>query len=164
MRHLLATVFIVLSLFGSAQAIERQQAINWCWAASIQDVLRQVGIRQSQAQIAATLDGWPRDRPAYIQEVVSLARYYGLTAWQAGRPGSPNELYLTLQTGWKIIAFVRPSDGPVGHYVVLQGIDPRGGGIIVSDPANGRTFSASLEELYYRWRWGDSVVIGDHRG
>jgi hypothetical protein len=48
----------------------------------------------------------------------------------------------------------------VGHYIVLQGIDPSSGGIIVSDPATGATYVNSLPQLYGGWRWGDSVVVG----
>lgn len=112
---ILCTVFLI-----SSSAIERQQDQNWCWAASVQDVLAQAGVYQSQAQIAARLDGWPQDRPAYAQELVLLLRSYGFRAWQAGRPGSPQELYGTLNGGWKLIAFVRPSNGAVGHFIVLQ--------------------------------------------
>lgn len=122
--------------------------------------MAQAGVFQSQAQIAARLDGWPQDRPAYIPELVALLNSYGFRAWQAGRPGSPQELYQTLSSGWKIIAFVRPSAGPVGHYIVLQGIDPYSGGIIVSDPWTGATYANNLAQLYHGWRWGDSVVVG----
>ena len=122
--------------------------------------MAQAGVYQSQAQIAARLDGWPRNRPAYTQELVMLLQSYGFRSWQAGRPGSPQELYGTLRDGWKLIAFVRPSNGAVGHFIVLQGIDPRTGGIIVSDPWTGATQLNSLQQLYYGWRWGDSVIVG----
>jgi hypothetical protein len=134
--------------------------MNWCWAASVQDVMSQAGVFQTQPQIAARLDGWPRDRPARIQELVALLQSYGFRAWQAGRPGTPQELYSTLATGWKLIAFVRPSNGPVGHYIVLEGIDPASGAVIVSDPWTGATYPNSLPQLYGQWRWGDSVVVG----
>lgn len=151
---------ISLSLSSMAYAIEQQRAMNWCWAASIQDILAQVGLYQPQEQIAARLDGWPQDRPAYVAEVAVLLNSYGFMAWQAGRPGSPQELYYTLSQGWKLIAFVRPSAGPVGHYIVLQGIDPVTGWVIVSDPATGITQLNTLQTLYQGWRWGDSVVVG----
>lgn len=144
----------------TAQSIERQLYDNWCWASSVQDVMAQAGRYQSQEQVAARLDGWPRNRPAYIQELVLLLNSYGFRAWQAGRAGSPQELYNTLASGWKLIAFVRPSSGPVGHYIVLQGIDPASGGIVVSDPWTGETYLNSLQQLYYAWNWGDSVVVG----
>ncbi|MDL1968982.1 MAG: hypothetical protein LWW97_10685 [Deltaproteobacteria bacterium] len=160
-KYILATFVLLLSFsITNANAIQRQRAMNWCWAACVQDVLFQAGISQSQVQIAATLDGWPQDRPASTQELARLLQYYKLRAWQAGRPGSPQELYGTLSSGWKIIAFVRPSNGPVGHFIVLQGINPRTGGIIVSDPATGATYQNSPQQLYYAWRWVDSVMVG----
>jgi ABC-type bacteriocin/lantibiotic exporter with double-glycine peptidase domain len=160
MKKLLVTFIaaFVVVLLSNSKAIEQQQALNWCWAASVQDVLAQAGIYQSQTDIAARLDGWPQNRPAYIQELVLLLRSYGLTAWQAGRPGSPQELYSTLRSGWKIIAFVRPSNGPIGHYIVLEGID-QNGYIYVADPATGITNLNPIRALYYGWRWIDSVVV-----
>lgn len=94
-----------------------------------------------------------------LHQVVQLVQSYGLKAWQAGYPGSPLDLFNTLQTGWKIIAFVRPITGPIGHYIVLEGID-NNGFIIVSDPYTGLTFPNTLNDLYYRWHWGDSIVVG----
>jgi len=162
MRKAICTFVSAVLMFAAtpSQAIERQQAMNWCWASSVQDVIAQAGVFQSQADIAARLDGWPRDRPATIQELVLLLHSYSFRAWQAGRVGSPQELFRTLSTGWKLIAFVRPSNGPVGHYIVLQGIDPMSGGIIVSDPWTGATYVNTLQQLYGAWRWGDSVVVG----
>ncbi|SEA80415.1 papain-like cysteine protease family protein [Marinobacterium iners] len=162
MNTLFKLIFVIFLSVVSlmASAIERQQAQNWCWAASVQDVMAQAGFYQTQPQIAARLDGWPRDRPAYTQELVLLLRSYGFRAWQAGRPGSPQELYGSLSSGWKLIAFVRPSNGAVGHFIVLQGIDPISRGIIVSDPWTGQTYVNSLQQLYQGWRWGDSVVVG----
>jgi Papain-like cysteine protease AvrRpt2 len=159
MKKIILTISILISFTINLNAIQVQRTTNWCWAASIQDVLYQAGINQSQIQIAATLDGWPRNRPAYIQEVVRLLQFYGLRSWQVGRPGSPQELYNTLSSGWKLIAFVRPSNGAVGHFIVLQGID-RSGAIIVSDPATGMTYRNSSQQLYHAWRWKDSVVVG----
>lgn len=155
-----ATSLLLLCLLApSASAIQRQRAMNWCWAASVQDVLSQAGIFQSQPQIAARLDGWPQNRPAHIDELVALNRSYGLRSWRAGRPGTVGELVNTLRSGWKLIAFVRPTQGPVGHYVVLQGLTPRGG-VILSDPWTGMTTEYSPAQLYQRWRWSDSVVVG----
>ncbi|AQT59960.1 papain-like cysteine protease family protein [Cellvibrio sp. PSBB023] len=152
---------LIYGISSFSNAIERQRADNWCWASSIQDVMASAGVYQSQEQIAARLDGWPMNRPAHLQELVMLLQSYGFTSWQAGRPGTPQELYQTLVSGWKVIAFVRPSAGPVGHYIVLQGIHPSGG-IITSDPWTGMTNVYSLQDLYYSWRWGDSVVVGAH--
>lgn len=162
MKRIAISLFLVAALFSSsfARAIERQKAMNWCWAASVQDVMAKAGRYTTQEEIAARLDGWPRDRPAFIGELVVLLNSYGFRAWQAGRPGSPQELFNTLATGWKLIAFVRPSGGAIGHYIVLQGIDPNNGGVIVSDPWTGATYLNSLAQLYAGWRWFDSVVVG----
>ena len=143
----------------SSQAIEQQIATNWCWASSIQDVLLQAGIYQSQDYIAQRLTGWPENRPAYINEVVWLINSYGLKARAIHRPASPKELYRTLSSGWKIIAFVRPLNGPVGHFIVLEGISPNRN-IIVGDPTTGFTFEETLLNLYNGWNWGGSVVVG----
>ena len=137
-KKVIFTLLILASF--SSYSIERQLEQNWCWAASIQDVLRQAGVNQTQQQIATVLDGWPRNRPAH-------------------RPASPGELYQTLAGGWKLIAFVRPSSGAVGHFIVLQGINNQGG-VIVSDPWTGHTYVNSLNQLYHQWRWGGSVVVG----
>lgn len=155
----LVAALVLVGAVTSAQAIQRQRTQNWCWASAIQDVLSQASIYQSQAQIAARLDGWPQDRPAYIGEVAGLLRSYRLRAQRAGRPGSPQELAGTLSNGYRIIAFVRPSNGPVGHYIVLQGIDPFGN-VVVSDPWTGGTNRQPLSALYYQWHWMDSVVVG----
>lgn len=162
MKRLASILLLVVALFSSplVQAIERQKAMNWCWAASVQDVMAQAGRYTTQEEIAARLDGWPRDRPAFIGELVALLNSYGFRAWQAGRPGSPQELFNTLATGWKLIAFVHPSGGTVGHYIILQGIDPNAGGVIVSDPWTGATYLNSLAQLYAGWKWSDSVVVG----
>lgn len=159
LSSLILIVFLTLNGLKVQAQIERQQAMNWCWASCIQSVLGQSGRYLTQPQIAATLDGWPRDRPAQIMEVVRLLQYYGLRSWAVQRPAAPQELYQTLASGWKIIAFVRPSGGMVGHYIVLQGFTPQGG-IIVSDPANGQTFVNSLQQLYYAWIWEQAIVVG----
>lgn len=160
-KQIIFLVFLLMSVITQESfSIEVQRANNWCWAACIQDVLAQGGFNTTQIQISARLDGWPRNRPAYIQEVVRLLQSYNFRSWQAGYPGSPQELYGTLRDGWKIIAFVRPSNGAVGHFIVLQGIDPQSGGIIVSDPWTGATYVNSMQQLYYSWRWGDSAIVG----
>ena len=161
-KMVLLTMSVVLGLGAMmpAAAIERQKATNWCWASCIQDVMRQVGIHRSQEQVVARLTGWPRNRPAQTAEIVALLQSYGMRSWQAGRPASPQELYGTIQGGWKLIACTRPSGGRVGHVVVIQGIDPRNGAVIVSDPWTGRTTGVSLGQLYHQLRWEDSVVVG----
>lgn len=158
-RSILISALLLVGAASCFGQVRQQRATNWCWAAAIQGVLGQAGISQSQVQISARLDGWPRNRPAYISEVVGLLQSYGMRAWSVGRPGSPQELMRTLRSGWKIIAFVRPGQGPVGHYIVLEGIDYYGN-VIAGDPWNGQTRSYSLNDLYYRWRWADAVIVG----
>lgn len=159
----LLLILVPCSLYSQPgiQNIERQKAINWCWAACVQSLVNQANRGYyTQDQIASALSGWPADRPAFVYEVANLCRFYGLRAWQAGYAGSPNDLYGSLSNGWKLIAFVMPNGGPVGHYIILQGIDYRSGLIIVSDPATGQTNLIDLNHLYLSWRWIDSVVVG----
>ena len=158
-RILIAFTLIGYSISVSAQ-IEPQRAPNWCWASCIQSLIYQAyGEYYSQSAIAFDLDGWPRDRPAHINEVAWLLQGYGFKAWRAGRPGNPYELYHSLVSGWKLIAFVRPSGGAIGHYIVLQGLD-QNGNIKVSDPSFGTNRYVPLVELYFGWRWEDSIVVG----
>lgn len=152
-------LFFFFTFSSSAFAIEKQLATNWCWAASVQDVVAQAGYYESQPQVATRLTGWPQNRPAYIPEVVALVQSYGLKAWQAGYPGTPQQLHNTLSTGWKIIAFVKPINGLIGHYIVLEGVDSYGN-IVTGDPANGLTMTYTPQQIYYAWHWLDSVVVG----
>lgn len=105
------------------------------------------------------LDGWPRNRPAYMGEVIGLLNVHGLRAWAVGYPASPEQLYSTLAQGYKIIAFVNPQGGMVGHYIVLQGLTPNGT-IVVSDPYSGVTSAQTPSTLYYAWVWKASAVVG----
>lgn len=156
----LAYISSLLIFVGSAQAIEPQLAQNWCWASSVQNVLAQAGVYKSQLEISVRLDGWPQDRPARTDELILLLQSYGFRAWEVRRPGSPQELYDTLKSGWKIIALAKPSNNEVGHYIVLEGMSPDGSAIIVADPLDGSTRYNSLQQLYYGWRWVSSIVVG----
>lgn len=67
MRTIISTyLFCLLFLSINVNAIEKQQAMNWCWAASVQDVVAQAGYYESQMQVSSRLTGWPQDRPATI--------------------------------------------------------------------------------------------------
>lgn len=154
----IATVVATLALAAQpARAIERQRATNWCWAAAINDVISVAGGYRSQEQIAADLDGWPRDRPATLDEVVALFRAYGFRSWVVPRPGTPDELYGTLRNGYAIVAFIRPTPGPVGHYVVVKGFDAQGN-LLIGDPAFGTEAMVPPAFLYQVWAAG--VVVG----
>lgn len=158
-RFFFVIALLVNSTFSFGQ-IETQRAQNWCWAACIQSLIYQSsGQKYSQISISRDLDGWPQDRPAHIIEVISLLKYYGFSAWRAGRPGTPEELYTLLTSGWKLIAFVRPTNSSIAHFIVLQGADMYGN-IIVSDPAFGLTVKNSLNDLYFSWKWEDSIIVG----
>jgi hypothetical protein len=150
---------LLVSFTVHAHAIELQRAQNWCWAASVQDVLAQVQIYESQERIAQRLLGWPYDRPAHVSEVVALFNSYGLTAWPIAYPASVQQLRETLATGWRIVALARPNGGNVGHFIVLQATDGSGN-VTVSDPATGMTNSYPIGVLYARWRWEGSVIVG----
>ena len=156
----LALASCLLAAAPAAQAIQVQEQTNWCWAAVVQDVVGQHGTYVSQSEIVANAHGWPRTRPATMGEILALLDFYGVRAYRAGRPGSPNELYQALAGGFQLIAFVQPNDGPVGHVILLQGINPSSGYVMMSDPWTGATQSTPLEALYYAWRWGDTVVVG----
>lgn len=162
MRNILKLVvlFTTLSTASPAHAIQRQRAMNWCWAAVIQDVLAQGGVSREQVQIAADLDGWPQDRPAYIGEVMALLRGYGFVAGTYMRPGTVQELYGTLTRGYSIIALVSPNGGAVGHYILIHGFNPNTGALAVSEPYTGMSYWESPQNLYMRWVWRGSVVVG----
>ncbi len=132
----------------------------WCWATCIQSALSQGFVNQSQQDIVARLTGYPQNRPATANEIALLLQSYNFRAWVVPYPANYQDLYNTLQGGWKLIAFVNPTNNPqVGHFIMLQGIAPSGQ-IVVSDPANGNTYEQSPEMLYYAWKWGSSVVVG----
>lgn len=143
----------------AAYGIEVQRADNWCWASCIQSAVRQAGNYRTQEEIVARLTGWPQNRPASTQEVAMLLNSYNLRSWVVPYPGSPQQLNSTLAGGWKLIAFVRPYNGPVGHFILLEGVDGWGN-IVISDPATGMTYRASPQTLYDAWRWSGSIVVG----
>lgn len=159
MKRLIGTLLASACLVQELEGIQQQHAMNWCWAACIQDVLAERGIDTSQEQIVARLTGWLQDTPASTAQVVILLRSYGVGAWVAGRPATRDELLSSLRSGRKLIALARPSGGFVGHFIVLEGTDEES--ISISDPASGRTRNQSLLDLYFGWRWIDSVVVGE---
>ena len=47
-KNIIGIIALSFILFvANANAIQKQEAMNWCWAACVQDVLFQAGIRQS---------------------------------------------------------------------------------------------------------------------
>jgi ABC-type bacteriocin/lantibiotic exporter with double-glycine peptidase domain len=157
---LLAIIIALLNSYQSKAQIYQQQAPMWCWAACIQSALGQANVNQTQAQIVSRLTGWPQNVPANSGQVIAILNSYNFKAWSVGYPANPQQLYNTLTSGWKLIAFVNPSNNPqVGHFIMLQGISPNGF-VIVSDPANGMTYEQTAQNLYYAWNWSSSIVVG----
>ena len=160
---LLLIVFCLFNLNQSEAQIRQQEASMWCWASCIQSVLELANFYQSQAQVVSRLTGWPQNRPARINEVISVLNSYNFRAWSVQYPANPQELFNTLSSGWKLIAFVNPSNNPqVGHFIMLQRISANGA-ILVSDPANGMTYEQNVNQLYYAWNWSSSIVVGTPR-
>ena len=162
MKKLVLSFLISACLYSvnvNAQILRQEQSM-WCLAACIQSALGQANVNQTQAQIVARLTGYPYDRPANFQEVISVLNSYGFRAWNVNVPATPQQLYQSLSTGWKIIAFVNPTNNPqIGHFIMLQGFTPNGQ-IKISDPATGATYFQDLNTLYYAWNWRGSIVVG----
>ena len=157
MRQVIALLIMLCA--DDATAIQLQEHDSWCWVSSIQDVLYQAGINQSQTEVATRLRGLSVNRPARISEVVTLVNSYGLKALQSKSPDNSIELFNTLASNWRMIAFVRRSNSPLGHFIVLQGFDEHGG-IVISDPWTGSTYTQSAQTLYNQWHWTDTIVVG----
>ncbi len=153
-------IILILYSYNSFSQISIQEQPMWCWASCIQSALWQGSVIQSQPQIVARLTGYPQNRPANSAEINYILQSYNFKSWVVPYPANVQQLYNTLQTGWKLIAFVNPTNNPqVGHFIILQRIS-NNGLIVVSDPATGMTYEQNAEQLYYAWKWGNSVVVG----
>jgi len=140
--------------------INKQQQTMWCWASCIQSSLYQANVHVPQVSVVSRLTGWPQNRPATINEVISVLKSYNFKAWSVNYPANPQQLYNTLSSGWKVIAFVNPTNNPnVGHFIMLQGIAPNGM-VIISDPTFGNTYQQNINDLYFAWKWSKSIVVG----
>ena len=158
MKKIFLITVLVTSLCAKSQIMTQEQPL-WCWAACIQSVLWQANVQQSQSQIVSRLTGWPQNSPANSAQITYLLQTYNFKAWSVPYPANYQQLYNTLLTGWKIIAFVNPTNNPqVGHFIILQRI-ANNGLIVVSDPGSGMTYEQGVEQLYYAWNWGGSVVV-----
>lgn len=159
MKILLVSILLCFSFNVKSQIYTQEQPM-WCWASCIQSALMQANVSQTQAQIVVRLAGWPQNRPATTIEIGNLLQSYNFKAWTVPYPANSQQLYQTLLSGWKLIAFVNPTDNPqVGHFILLQGISNTGL-IVVSDPSSGQTYEQNLQQLYYSWKWSGSVVVG----
>lgn len=159
MKKIVIIILLFMSVTVNSQIIAQEQPM-WCWAACIQSVLWQANVQQSQSQIVSRLTGWPQNSPANSTQIAYLLQTYNFKAWSVPYPASYQQLYSTLLTGWKIIAFVNPTNNSqIGHFIILQRI-ANNGLIVVSDPGSGQTYEQGVEQLYYAWKWGGSVVVG----
>ena len=150
---------LLIGFSTSAEALQRQQYSNWCWAAAIQDVLLTKGIPQSQTQVVHGVYGQVVNQPANLHQIKNYLNYNGVFTGQIASVGTPYELQTILARGAKVIAFVNPSSNPyLGHFVVFEGLD-RHGRILVGDPADGQIRTYNLEEVYYGWKWSGSLVV-----
>jgi ABC-type bacteriocin/lantibiotic exporter with double-glycine peptidase domain len=146
--------------FQAKAQIRTQEQSMWCWASCIQSALGQAYVNVTQADVVSRLNGWPQNRPARNAELIYVLNSYNFQAWEVPYPANYQQLYNTLTSGWKLVAFVNPTNNPqVGHYIMLQGISPTGN-IVISDPANGATYEQHPEQLYYAWNWSSSIVVG----
>lgn len=145
--------------FGSPYC-QRQRGAAWCWAACIASITAQGNYPRSQEQVAADLNGWAFDVPASLNQVVYLLNMYGYRSWPVARPANPWELHQTLQSGYKLIAYVNPMNNPsMGHFIVVQGIRPDGS-IVVCDPVFGQDQPLDPQTLYLGYKWQASAVVG----
>jgi hypothetical protein len=141
-------------------AIGCQERSSWCWAACAQHVMKYRGINMTQSQIAGLFNnGIPIDRPAQMDEVAAVLNWAGLRSWPVQRPATPQELFSVLESGFKLIVLIDPrATRMVGHFVVIEGIGPRGG-IVVSDPLTCTTSEVPMSQVYLS-NWIGSVVVG----
>ncbi len=153
-------IFFVTTITNLNAQITFQEKSMWCWASCIQSALFQGNVYQTQSQIVTRFAGWPQNIPANNIQIISILNSYNFKAWSVQYPANPQQLYNTLFSGWKLIAFVNPTNNPqIGHFIILQGISANGL-IIVSDPSSGLTYEQNLNSLYYAWNWSSSVIVG----
>ena len=138
MKVTICVLFLAILLTESrvsAQHIRQQEMSKWCWAACIQDVEAQSGIRESQSQIVARLYGIPLNRGATVQQITAVLHQANIHGrWVMRPPMNPMEIVDSFSSSRKIIAVVDPTLGPEGHCVVLEAADHMGN-VLVSDPS-----------------------------
>jgi hypothetical protein len=139
----------------------RQELQNWCWAASIEMVLRFHGVNVSQRDIVQQVFGAQVDRPAGAEQIL-----YALNGWRIDRSGRRFTVVADpyVVSGWQLIEdlayrwplIVGLYGEPVGHAYVLTAvrysIDPWGRpffhSVVLRDPWPG---SPHRQE----WSWVD---------
>lgn len=137
----------------------RQEQQNWCWAASIEMVLRYHGLDVAQGDIVQQVFGHRVDAPANAYQIL-----YALNGWRVDRRGRSfvvgADPYVV--SGWQLIEdlayrwplIVGLHGDPIGHAYVLTAVrysvDPWGRpvfhSVVLRDPWPG---SESRQE----WSW-----------
>jgi hypothetical protein len=153
--HLVALCVITITPLQTGNAINQQLTPSLCWAACIEDVLFQAQTPVTQMDLLARFG----NRPMQIGQVAMILQACGRRAWVGGTPQSPQELYRALASGWKLIAFVNPMGGAVGHFVVVEGALPNGA-LVVADPLTGSTNAIPPAALFQLYHWFATVVVG----
>ena len=151
-------LILLISIQTNAQ-INKQERSMWCWASCIQSIMYQYNVNCSQSYIVSINTGKVEDRASNAIEIDDILKKNNFNSRIINWPANQTEIQNTLFDGWKIIAFVNPTNNiNIGHFIVLQGIS-NNGLIVVSDPADGRTYEQSLKSLYYNWHWSSSVIV-----
>jgi hypothetical protein len=144
---------------AQSRSAGRQEMQNWCWAASIEMVLRFHGVRIDQDEIVCQVFGCNVDMPATAQHIL-----WALNGWRIDASGrrfavaadpyvaSGWQLIEDLAYRWPLIVGLRGE--PIGHAYVLTAVrysvDPWGRpvfhSVVLRDPWPG---SPSRQE----WSW-----------
>jgi hypothetical protein len=116
---------IPTDIFDFAAAAQEQDM--WCWAASVQMLLKYYGIEQSQEQIVARAYGHPFNEPGTDEAISASLHGWGIKADRkrfivqsrviAGPP-APHVLFRELSSGRPILLTFSPGFA-VGHAVVV---------------------------------------------
>jgi hypothetical protein len=116
---------IPTDIFDFAAAAQEQDM--WCWAASVQMLLKYYGIQQSQEQIVARAYGHPFNEPGTDEAISASLHGWGIKADHkrfivqsrviAGPP-TPHVLFRELSSGRPILLTFSPGFA-VGHAVVV---------------------------------------------
>lgn len=139
----------------------KQAESNWCWAASISNVLSSFGLTGEQPKVVSRLYGTATnktvDDPYQINFLMrAFDPNHRLHSYVSENLHSqPDKLLDQLKAGAKVIALAKTDRG---HIVVFQGVDDDGK-VIVSDPADGKTKPYSVAELYSKWHWHGSIIV-----
>jgi hypothetical protein len=136
-----------------------QQATEWCWAASIQMVLANDHITDTQNQIVLSTYGIIYDYPASAGQIQSQLKLL------SGESLNPQIVYQQLtfaqiqqkiQQNIPIIVQYEASSDTQGHFVVIYGYDDAGN-IYINDPLYGQLTLAYSESGSYQKPGGETM-------